>query len=219
MTSNELAPTLEKSQFSLRALLIGIAGVAVTLGVSRWNLAVGVAVGLALLGSLAIFTGMRRRSPTAKVLGSVLIFCSLAWVVIRSATVVMWVGSHKLDVHVVVLEASTLQPIPSATIELFDGPHAFEGSIRIESELTLISQPVSLITNDRGQVQFVHAFFAAGSDGLFETSGYVRTNGVWLRVTAPGYATTYLPIDQQSGRGRSITDDSTILVTVPVAKE
>ena len=75
-----------------------------------------------------------------------------------------------------------------------------------------------LTTNERGRVTFTHRFSAARRDGLFTSSGYVVTNRTWLRVSASGYRTTFMPLDRQSGRGRDLHDETPICVTVPIGR-
>lgn len=128
-----------------------------------------------------------------------------------------WAGHQEMDVVVIVRDASELLRIANANIEVLDGPHSFENQeIRNEEFKSRDDQIFS--TDDTGRAEFRCLFFAAGTESLFQESGYVDTDGVWLRVSAEGYHTTYIPVDRQSIRPRNINDDTPILVTVPVGK-
>ncbi|MEZ6058129.1 MAG: hypothetical protein R3C01_15630 [Planctomycetaceae bacterium] len=200
-----------------------LAAISVTLSACRWRIAIGVAVGLALFGILAIAAGVRSRRRGAVIVGALFILGAAVSIAIQSSTIVAWVGAHELDVHVIVVDASTLTPIANARVEPLNGPYSpMEGSPpAVDSEFDVIplENSKTLTTNNRGYTQFSHRFNAAGNDGLFTKSGYVDTRQVWLRVTCPGYVTTYLPIDQQSARPRDIKNSTPIWVTVPIAKD
>ncbi len=129
-----------------------------------------------------------------------------------------WVGSHELDVHVVVLDASELTPVPNARVEVLEGSHSPLEGPQLTFNDFQICEHGKLVTNDSGQLEFRHRFKAAGSSDIFEQSGSVDTGKVWLRVTAEGYCTTYMPVDRQSMRTRNIKEDSPIIVTIPVGK-
>jgi len=139
-------------------------------------------------------------------------------------TGVVWVGRHKLIVNVVVVDASSLSPVPNAAIEVLEGTDTlFEGgSPIVDGDFKVVdasSDLVRLTTNDDGYATFAHSFFATGRDSPFTESGNVKTSGIWLRITAPGYRPTLVPVDQQSTQSRDIQDESPILVTVPVGKQ
>lgn len=222
MAANERSWTRSAFQFTLRDVFLVFVAVSATLAASCWNLMVGVATALALSGALTVFAGVRKRRRGAVLAGLVLIVLAAGCVALLSTTVLTWVGSHELRVHVLVVDASKLTPISNARVRLLSGPRSpLEGPppvIDRAFKVIPLGNGAALTTDDRGYAQFAHRFFAAGSDGLFTKEGYVDTAQVWLRVSRPGYATTYLAIDQQSGKPRDIRNDTPIWVTVPVAK-
>lgn len=130
---------------------------------------------------------------------------------------IYWAGHREIEVVVIVRDASELTTIANANIEILDGPYSLETpSIRVKEFEARNDQKVT--TDDSGRAEFPCRFSAYGSDSLFHKSGYVDTDGVWLRVTAKGYHTTYMPVDRQSLRPRDIKDETPVFVTVPVAK-
>lgn len=131
----------------------------------------------------------------------------------------VWVGSSELDVHVTVRDASNLEPIAGAKIELLEGPDATHRVLGLDMDKAFTAMPGSFSTDTDGYCNFDHSFWATGRDNLFYSSGNVDTRRVWLRVTASGYASTYLPIDQQSMQLRDINDKSPIWVTIPIGKQ
>lgn len=144
-----------------------------------------------------------------------LLISTYGWRALNSAK---WVGYHEVDVQVVVLDASELTPIPHAIVEVLEGPRSPLETERHSLDEFKISEHGKLITSQQGRTDFSHRFWAAGSSGMFEKTGYVDTGNVWIRVTAEGYRTTYIPLDRQSIRVRDIKDDSPIFVTVPIGK-
>ena len=224
MATNDPPLARTAFQFTLRDVFLVLGVISVVLSVSCWNLIVGVATGLALLGVVTVFAGIRNHRRGAVVTGLVFIIGAAICVAIQSfTTTTCWVGSHELRVHVSVVDASTLRPISNAKVELLNGPYSpLEGPAPVVDrafEVISLVNGVALTTDDRGHAQFSHRFFAAGSDGLFTKTGYVVTGRVWLRVTCPGHVKTYLAIDQQSANPRDITNDAPIWITVPVAKD
>ena len=130
-----------------------------------------------------------------------------------------WVGSRSLDVEVLILEASTLKPITDAQIEILEGPPSHHDCSTLNLERDFQATDSAKQVSDRsGRTQFQHRFFAYGSRSWLHNSGRVRTNRLWLRVTAEGYRTPSMPVDRQSILPRDIEDDTPILVTVPVGK-
>jgi hypothetical protein len=93
-------PSLARTafQFTLRDLLLVAGAVSVALTVSCWNLIVGIALGVALLGGVAVCAGMRNRRRGAVLVGLVLVFGAVGYVVIQSSTVMAWCGSRELRV-------------------------------------------------------------------------------------------------------------------------
>jgi hypothetical protein len=223
MESNAPSPPRSAFQFTLRDLLLVFPAVAVTVGVCRWNLTLGVSVGAALLGVLAVYAGIRSHRRSASIAGTLVIVGAVVLIVVQSATVTAWSGSHELYVNVSVRDASTLAPIPNAKVELLHGPWSpFEGplpDVKRAFEVIPLKNGTALTTDAHGHTSFSHRFCAYGIDGVFRKTGFVRTADAWLRVTCSGYVETYLPIDQQSLGPRNIRDDSAVYVTVPVAKD
>ncbi|MFC1758707.1 hypothetical protein ACFL2H_08055 [Planctomycetota bacterium] len=210
-------------RFSICDLALVLAAVSVTLCVCRERLVIGVAVGLALLGTFVIVVGRRSRRTGVVITGALLIIGAAVFFARQSLTISAWVGSHELDVHVIVVDASTLAPISNATVELFDGPYSpLEGpppAVDRDFQIIPLENSNSLTTNRIGHTEFSHRFHAAGNAGLFADTGYVSTGNVWLRVTCSGYVTTHMPVDQQSARPRDINNHAPIWVTVPVGKD
>jgi len=217
-------PTSGAARFSLRSLLVTVTASCVFLAVCVWNTAIGIPLSLAVLGVFLAVTGIRTGRRGAVILGGILVVAAVGLVAFNPPTVVAWVGRHKLDVHVFVVDASSLTPLSNATVEVLHGPYSpLEGPPpNVDRDFEIIESGQSgerLTTDERGYTTFTHEFFAAGTDGLFTNSGYVDTRRVWLRITAPGYRTTFMPVDGQSARARDIDDESPIFVTIPVGKE
>jgi hypothetical protein len=214
-------------QFSLRTVLAILTGSSVFLGVAAWaawSAAVIIPLSLGTLGILVTILALRRRRRGLALLGGLLMVFAVGVFANNALTVVAWVGRHKLDVHVTVLDASALTPLPNATVEVLYGPESpIEGGLpdvaRDFRRSDLPQGAKGLTTDERGHVTFTQEFFAAGQYSLFRDSGYVSTGRVWLRVTATGYRTTYMPLDRQSGRPRDIHDETPLFVTVPVGRE
>lgn len=210
-------------RFGIRDLLVALATVSVTLAAGCGGVALGVAVSLAWLGIWAVVAGRRGNRSRVWAVGILLIAGAAVYIAIQSISVA-WCGSRELDVHVIVVDASHLTPIPNATIELLTGPPSplEHPPLDIDRAFDVVpsGNPNGLTTNNRGYAQFSHRFFAAGRYGLLEEeSGYIETRWVWLRVTCPGYVTTYMPIDQQSPSPRDIKNSTPIWVTVPLGKD
>jgi hypothetical protein len=207
-------------RFSLRGLLL-VAGVAISLGVGRWYPPYGIAAGLALPGLFLVRTGKRSQRTGMAAAGVLLVALALLQIGFWNMTEIHWSGTRKLDVYVLVIDASTLTPVPNAKIEALMGPSSpLEGSHASEGQFAAIVLPdgTAPVTDHRGRARFRCGFFASGTDGLFKQSGYVDTKQVWLRVSAPGYAKTYMPVDQQSPRPRDLRDQTPICVTAPVGR-
>jgi len=136
-----------------------------------------------------------------------------------------WVGRKELDVHVLVVDASSLVPVSNATVQILHGPFSpIEGRLtpNVEDDFTVVELEGDgnpLTTDEYGRTTFAHKFFAAGSRGSSKDSGYVNTHAVWLRVSAPDYPTTFMPLDGQSSRTRNIDDETPIYATVPIGKK
>jgi hypothetical protein len=223
MASADSISTHGTTRFSLRSLLLFVALFAVPLALSRWNMVAGVSVAVVLAGVACIAFGIRTRSRGATIVGIVLAVGAIAFFGLSAGMVIAWVGTRTLDVHVLVVDASSLSPISGANVQALSGPDSpIEGPApNVDKDFkidTLAGDDAELITDKRGRTKFAYRFHAAGSDGMFKNSGYVDTKTIWLRVTAPGYATTLLPLDRQSVRPRDIDDDTPLFVTVPVGK-
>ncbi|MEK6238034.1 MAG: hypothetical protein N2C14_25250, partial [Planctomycetales bacterium] len=148
---------------------------------------------------------------------------TVAGLVVCSLSSALWVGSSELEVKAFVIDASTLAPIANAQIQEMDGPSSpLEGHHWIAEHHMKPSGralPGSQATDQYGRVMFKHRFHATGRINAFEDSGYVQTNNVWLRVTAKGYATTFLPLDRQGARARDLHDLTPLYATVPMGKQ
>lgn len=224
MTSVDPQSTTGYPRFSLRTLILTIAALQVLLAVCFWNASIGVPFAIAALGGLLTVTGVRARRREMVVFGVFLVVTAIGSFAVNALIVHAWVGSHELEVHVLVVDASTLAPVSAALVEVLNGPHSsIEGlppDVERDFEKLIPPRgPGDLKTDGHGTVRLKHKFFAAGQDGLFGNSGYVDTRRVWLRVTVDGYRTTYMPIDGQSTRPRELDDESPIFVTIPVGKE
>ena len=210
-------------RFSLRGLLLAVAAISPAAAVARWNMLLGLLLAVAVAGAACVVIGVRNRQTIVVAIGLLLVGGATAVFVAKSMYVTTWVGRHPLRVHVLVVDGTTLAPIPDATVDVLNGPSSpMEG---LPPDVSTAFTPADagsksspLITNERGQVEFTHEFFAAGSDGIFSDSGYVDTGRSWIRVHAAGYRTTHLPIDGQSPRPRDIKRNAPVVVTVPLGK-
>ena len=137
MATNVLALRSGAWRYSLRSLLIVLLGLSVILAVGRWNPAYCVATAFWLLGAVAVIGGVRGGRKGSIVAGVIAIAVGFVQLGLWAMTVVAWVGTHKLDVYVLVVDASTLAPIADATIEPLEGPSALEG--RPPAEISLQS--------------------------------------------------------------------------------
>ena len=211
-----------RARFSLRTLLLIVTGCQVFLAACIWNLPVGVAIGLGFVGLMFLLVGARSGKRRLLVAGLLFLAASIVGALAPGLTVACWAGRQTLTVYVNVVDASSLTPVPGATIEILHGPPSpVEGlPPNVTRDFEVVPPNTSPVprTDARGQTSFPCEFFAAGQDGLFQHSGYVDTRRVWLRVTAPGYHVTYMPLDRQSARARDIEDKSPLFVTVPVGK-
>lgn len=222
-TSSAIRPHGSK-QFSLRALLLLVAGVAVVLAVCRWDLVMGISLALLVVGVACVIFAVRTRRYGLIFLGACIALSGLGFSGFVAGNSATWVGRHELKVYVLVVDSATLEPVAGAEVELLEGPYApIEGRppyVDSAFAATVIegrTQP--LITDESGRTDFLYSFFAAGTENMLEDSSYVDTRRNWLRVMSPGYATTLMPIDRQSTRPQDIRDDSPVFVTVPLGKQ
>lgn len=216
-------PRREMTCFSLPNAVLTAVLITGPVAAGRRNIIVGVCLATFLAGVVCVAIGVRTRRRAGTIVGVVLALGALGVAGLSPLTVTAWVGTTELDVYVLVIDASTISPIPDAQIEVVDGPDSpIEGphpDIDKDFEVVeLPGDPRQLTTDKRGFTKFTHRFHAAGSDGIFRDSGYVDTGRTWLRVSSPGYVTTILPLDRQSIRPRDIHDESPLFVTVPVGK-
>ncbi|TWU13875.1 hypothetical protein CA54_27150 [Symmachiella macrocystis] len=139
-------------------------------------------------------------------------------------TRVHWIGSHELDVHVLVLDARTQMPIPKAMVTLFDGPsHPLE--IRPEN-LSKIhfgpdadhANPLQGETDQQGRVVLTRRFMAHGTYSRYSEVGSVLTSKVWAEVSAPGYGTVIIPVGGQDGKPREIQNKGPVYLTVMLSR-
>ena len=228
MASSEPITKTGVVQFSLRTVFLVVTALAVFLGIcawTGWNMAFMLPLALGISGILVMVQAVRTQRRGQAVVGGFLMALALGVLSANALTVVSWGGRKGLDVEVIVLDASSLTPLPDTTIEVLDGPASpLLGGLspNVDRDFSPAYSPqgtIELTTDEHGYAQFRHEFFAAGTDRLPTDSGYVDTTGVWLRVTATGYRTTYMPLDRQSVRPRDIHDETPICVTVPVGKE
>jgi hypothetical protein len=151
-------------------------------------------------------------------LSAVIILALLAVLAIPFLQVAKWVGSRPLDVYVLVFDSDAMQPVSGAQVTIFDGPRSFyDASVaaRKPSEFTPDRERSRVYkTNSAGRCQFSHRFWAAGSEGLLEDTGYVDTARTWLKVSAPGRPSTLISLDRQSLGNKDLHDTSPLFVTV-----
>jgi hypothetical protein len=123
-----------------------------------------------------------------------------------------------------VIDTDAMEPVPGAEVVIFDGPQSpIEGSISSFKKSTFLPNPdspgtESHLTDGHGICRFSYKFWAAGSDGLLDHSGYVDTSHVWVRVSAADRTATLVPLDRQSVRPRDINDETPLVVTVVLNK-
>ena len=130
-------------------------------------------------------------------------------------TVMCWVGSVELRVQVYVADANTLCPVSGASVALFNGQMTpVEGPWLALNPNADAANAQRATTNRSGYAELSRRFFAAGSEGTFTHSGYIRLSGTWAQVVRDGYVTMMLPVDGQSMRPRSLDDRSPVFVTV-----
>ena len=224
MATVDSTVTRGTTRFSLRTLLLLIPVIAAPLAVCRWNMLVDVSLAVFVAGVIFTVFGVRARLHGATLAGVLLAIGSIVYVGWSSLTVVAWQGSIKLDVYVVVVDASSLTPVPDATVEVLLGPNSpieYPPTPNVMNDfevIELIDGTTSLKTDQNGRTTFSNRFRASGTKGLFSDIGSVRTDDLWLRVSAPGYTTTYMPIDQQSYHSRDLHDKRPIHVSVPIGK-
>lgn len=211
-------------RFSLRTMLSSVAVIAVLLAVVRWNTVVGMSLAVFVAGTVCVVIGVRTSRRGIVSLGILLMIGAGGFAWLRSVTVVAWVGNRYLEVHVLVVDGSSLAPVSGARVQLLSGPGSpIEGSVpNVENDFTMIElagDKKGVITNEQGSAKFRQHFRAGGTDGLFRKSGYVDTRRTWLRVTAPNYQTTLMPMDGQSAYLRDVNDETPLFITVPVGKK
>lgn len=138
--------------------------------------------------------------------------------------VTTWVGGHKLDVHVMVIDTDAMEPVANAEVTIFAGRRSpIEGTIRAGKPSDFRPDPDSpeteiQVTDFNGNCRFSYRFWAWGSDSFVTRSGYVDTSSVWLRVTAPDRPPALIPLDRQSSGPRDIHDETPLFVTVVLNK-
>lgn len=210
--------------FTIWQLLVVITATCVLLALLVWSVLWGsiIASGLAALVLVIFGIGTRRRSLLLGALVPLALGGGLFYY--RAVSVIVWQGSAKLDVYVLVLDTDTFEPVSGATIEVFSGPwFPPEGpaSPRLLSQFAPAPMdPGSgeLLTDARGRCNFAHRFYATGGDGLFCRAGYIHTGRYWLKASAPGRGSVLLPLDGQ-GYPRDIDDRRPLFVTVPLRKQ
>jgi hypothetical protein len=139
-------------------------------------------------------------------------------------SVAKWVGRKSLQVEVLVIDTEALLPVSGAEITIFEGPSSpIEGRMSGRQHSDFSPDPKSPATETRmsdsdGRCRFTYKFFAAGSEGVLDHTGYVDTSQVWLRISAAGRPSTLVPLDRQSIHPRDISDTSPLVVTVVLNK-
>lgn len=164
---------------------------------------------------------MRRRW----LLLTVLSFVALAVLCVAWGQTVKWVGGKTLRVEVLAIDTDALAPVAGAKVTVFEGPQSpLEGNIswRKLSDFEPDEESPdtkSATTGDDGRCTVTYRFWAAGSDGPFDHSGYVDTSRAWLRVSSPDRPTALVPLDRQSVRPRDLNDVTPLVVTVVTNKK
>lgn len=162
---------------------------------------------------------LRRWLPLLIVLAGVLVI-----VAIPAVQVAKWVGHKTLPVEVRVIDTDTPDAVAGAEVTIFDGPQSpIEGPVSGRKPADFEPDPEAqttkrALTDANGIVRFEYAFWAAGSDGLWDDSGYVDTSRVWLRIRASDRPAALISLDRQSVRPRDIHDLTPIVVTVVLNK-
>jgi hypothetical protein len=133
-----------------------------------------------------------------------------------------WVGTAPLEVHVLVVDADSLEPIAKATVVVFDGPGYLEGRHRSWKPKDFLpdlndKNTQQAVTDEQGWAVVTHRFRAHGTDGPRETTGWVMPGYTWVRISSPEHATVLLPLDGQTLRPRPLVDKLPIMVTVLVS--
>lgn len=162
---------------------------------------------------------MRRWLPLLIVVASV-----LAILAIPALQVAKWVGHKTLQVEVRVIDTNALESVAGAEVTIFDGPQSpIEGPVHGRRQTDFepapdASRTETQVTDSNGVARFTYVFPAAGSDGLWDNSGYVDTSQVWLRIRASGRPPALVSLDRQSTRARDIHDETPIVATVVLNK-
>jgi hypothetical protein len=204
-------------QISLRTLLLSVGALAVIFALLAWHLVGGLLICLALAGATLTTLGIRGRRIGLTATGIVLLTVTLV-TFLGSSNVVAWVGSRALQVQVLVIDSKTLEPIPDATLQILEGPQwLFDRRLPPDSsEFTTVMS--GLRTDARGICRFTHRFSAAGMAGTFRHSSAIRTAGVWVRASADGFGTAFIPLDGQGSR-RDIDNRSPVLATISLSRQ
>lgn len=135
-----------------------------------------------------------------------------------------WIGSVELGVQVRIYDADSRQPIPGASLLLFNGPLTPDQRIEFwspEEFSRQTSEPdaQSAETDAEGTAILQRRFRASGTSGWFRETGSIRTSGHWVRVSAPGYGTVLVPLDGQSGLSRTLKQRTPIFVTLLLGRQ
>lgn len=135
-------------------------------------------------------------------------------------TTICWQGSIELDVHVRVIDASTLQPIHRAEVTLFERPvlHFIPVTALNRSHLTPGEDAQHGLTAEDGIVEFQRRFEAGGSYLQYfrwlGESGSIDTANTWVRIRASGHSTVFVPVSSGLLEPRDLKNESPVSVTV-----
>jgi hypothetical protein len=194
-------------QFTLRGLFLVTAVVAAFSAVSaRWGVA-GAYLLLFAGAVLQIGRGIWHRRAGLAVFGVIASIMLLGFSV-PLFTVAVWDGSATVSLQFVVVDSTTGNPIPNATVRI----RRTDGIVISKSRLTIppCEHGVQANTSVDGTVVLAEEFNTTGHEGLLENYGFVlfRYGGeeYWVQVSASGFETGLVPLSSLTGLKRDIKD-------------
>jgi hypothetical protein len=124
-----------------------------------------------------------------------------------------WSGRRTLDVNVHVTQADGARPIAGAQINVYDHPlNPQEGQLpKLDSRALELR---SYATDADGVCRFEHEFRFAGSRVGKLAGEQITTPDAWIKVSAAGRQSAFVPLASRSGGVRRIGDESPIVVHV-----
>jgi hypothetical protein len=128
-----------------------------------------------------------------------------------------WSGYRSLDVNVRVTDAENSRPISDAVLTVFDDPVSPEEG-RVPTLDSRAHRLESFATNAEGLCRFEHRFRAGGSWSRGRSQGFVDLSRTWIKVSAPGRKSTFVPLDHKSTSPRNPDDQTPIVTTVALSK-